>query len=133
MIETKENSIMYSRSIIFSCVIVLVLAVQNCSCKSKYFLPPKDCQNEPESNQENCLKNFCLANKYKFVCQAYDCKKNNIGDGIIEKMEKLKCIKTACASNPTEKVCVELKNCNAKKTTEGLFSFIGCIITLFQE
>lgn len=124
---------MYSRSIIFTCVIVLVIAVQNCSCKSKYFLPPKDCQNEPESNQENCLKNFCLANKYKFVCQAYDCKKNNIGDGMIEKMAKLKCIETACASNPTEKVCVELKNCNAKKTTEGLFSFIGCIITLFQE
>ena len=124
---------MYSRAIIFPLVIVLVIAIDNCSCQKNFFQPPQTCRYEPEANQENCLQKFCLTNNNKFVCQAYDCKRNNVGDGIIEKMAKLKCIEKACESNPTEPVCMELKQCNAKKRTEGLFSFIGCIITLFQS
>ena len=124
---------MYSRATIFPLVIVLVIAVDDGSCRSNFFQPPQACRSEPEANKENCLQKFCLANNNKFVCQAYDCKRNNVGDGIIEKMEKLKCIKKACESYPTEPVCMELKQCNAKKRTQGLFSFIGCIITLFQS
>ena len=123
---------MYSRAIIIPLVIVLFITIDNASCRSNFFQPPKVCQNEPESNQENCLNDFCLTNNRKFVCQAYDCKKNNAGNGVFSKLSKLRCIESACEINTTEPVCVELNQCSAKKKTEGFFSYIGCITTLFQ-
>ena len=123
---------MQSRAIIFQLVIVLVIAIDGCSCRSNIFQPPQVCRNEPEANQENCLQKFCLSNNNKFVCQAYDCKRNNAGNGIFSKLSKLRCIESACEINTTEPVCVELKKCSEKKKTEGFFSYIGCIMTLFQ-
>ena len=123
---------MYSRALIIQLIFVLVFVINDVSCRSNFFQPPQACQNEPESNQENCLKNFCLTNNRKFVCQAYDCKRNNGGDGIVAKLSKLRCIENACEINTTEPVCVELNQCSAKKKTEGFFSYIGCIMTLFQ-
>ena len=61
------------------------------------------------------------------------CKKDDyVGNGITEKFAKLRCIQGVCSLNRSEKVCRMLEECEAKKKTEGLFSFIGCIIKLFS-
>ena len=124
---------MYSKTIIASFVFALFITVDFVSGSNKFFQPPQECRNEAEANQENCLKSFCTTNRNRFVCQAYECRQGNAGDGIIEKLAKLKCIENVCTANPTEPVCQELQICNAKKTSGGLFAFIECIIKLFSE
>ena len=131
--EFIEDYNMHSKAIIASFVFALFITVNFVSGSNKFFQPPQECRNEPEANQENCLRSFCSTNQNRFVCQAYECRQGNAGDGIIEKLAKLKCIENVCTANPTEAVCQELQICNAKKTSGGLFTFIECIIKLFSE
>ena len=131
-LEFIDDYNMYSLAIIVSFVFAFI-TVDFVSGSNKFFQPPQECRNEPEANQENCLRNFCSTNRNTFVCQAYECRQGNAGDGIIEKLAKLKCIENVCSANPTEPVCQELQICNAKKTSGGLFAFIECIIILFSE
>ena len=123
---------MYSRIIVLSCLIPLFMVVENVNGESKFFQPPEECRNEPLAGQARCLENFCLDNKDKFVCQAYECKQGNDGNGIIQQLAKLKCIENVCDVHPTKTVCQELKICQEKKNA-GLFKFIECILILFSE
>ena len=131
--EFVEDFNMYFKAIIGSSLVALFIAVDFVSGSNKFFQPPQKCRNEPEAKQENCLRNFCSTNRNRFVCQAYECRQGNAGDGIMEKLAKLKCIENVCTANLTEPVCQELQICNAKKTSGGLFAFIECIMKLFSE
>ena len=131
--EFIEDHNMHSKPIFASFVFALFITVDFVSGSNKFFQPPQECRNEAEANKENCLRSFCSTNQNRFVCQAYECRQGNAGDGIIEKLAKLKCIENVCTANPTEPVCQELQICNAKKTSAGLFAFIECIIKLFAE
>ena len=125
---------MNSQTKVIVFVLILVVAINNVNCKSKYFRPPEECKNEPERNQENCLKNYCQINTGTFICKAYKCRQGNTGNDIIQNVAKLKCIKDTCKSHSSELVCRELKICNAKKTgLGGLFRLIKCILKIFQE
>ena len=109
------------------------MAIENVNCKSKFFQSPEECKNQPLADQERCLENFCSINKDQFVCQAYECKQGNNGNGIIQQLAKLKCIENVCGVHPTQTVCQELNICQEKRNRGGLFEFIECILILFSE
>ena len=77
------------------------------------FQPLKQCENQNKTIQEQCLRKHCLFNEDKFIYQALQCKEDHRGDGIIEKIAKLKCIQGVCY--------LLLEECNSQKDIEGFF------------
>ena len=107
------------------------MVIGNSNAQPGFFEPPTQCKNQ--AAQQECVNAFCKANPRVFVCEALDCKKNSVGDGVLQQFAKLKCIQNVCTSNPSEIVCQKLSGCEETKRTEGLFPFIACVIELFQN
>ena len=124
---------MYSKTHSLFGLIILLVLMQEGNSQPGFFQPPQQCENPNPNVQEQCLRNFCVTNQKEFVCTALKCKEEHVGDGIIEKLAKLKCIEGVCSLNRSEEVCQRLAECEAKKKTEGVFAFIGCIIELFSS
>ena len=112
---------------------IFFLAIGSIEGEPGFFAPPKQCENPNVEIAEQCLNEFCQSQSDVFVCQALDCKKNGVGEGLLQQFAKLKCIQNVCTSNPLEIVCVKLEECGEKKRTLGLFPFIECVIELFAE
>lgn len=133
---------MYPQIIVVLCVITSLISVDYVTCQRNFFRQNNFQQNnfflkqngsDTRSNQESNLETFCLTNKDKFVCQAYDCNEENNGDELSNKIAKLKCIVKICRINPTEPVCQELKKCSTRKDSEGFFAYIKCVTILFSD
>ena len=115
-------------------MIVAFVTIEHVNAEPNFFRPPKQCENQSQVGQEQCVKEFCAVNVNKFVCQALQCKQGNTGEGILQQFAKLKCIQNVCTSNPSEAVCQKLQECEAKKNAKSgaLVSYIECIVNLFS-
>ena len=127
---------MYSKIHSSFVLATLIVVTKVGNSQPGFFETPKECSlvqyYQNPILQEQCVKRYCLTNQYTFVCKSLKCKDDYVGNGITEKFAKLRCIQGVCSLNRSEKVCRMLEECEAKKKTEGLFSFIGCIIKLFS-
>ena len=85
---------------------------------------------------KQCVLDLCAANTDKFVCQVLQCKLQNAGNGLLQRMAKLQCIQTVCTSpsHTSRAMCQTLEGCKADET--GSFNqdkFKKCISKLFRN
>ena len=142
ILQVETNQIMSLKVLSIICFLLLLVATVNCDIKDFIRLPrntTNKCDKIKEESgsikeYQQCLVEVCELNMNIFACQVLQCKSRFPLDNIEQNISKLECIRTLCATKPSELLCKELKVCDDKNTGFfGLADYIFCITQLFME